>query len=86
MIKAILVSAGIDPPRWHNIDDLIDLLPLRHPLKSELEPLGRFSPYAIAFRYPTLDPDVLPDPPTKSEILSWLDDLQQAKAAIAAET
>ncbi len=48
------------------------------------EPLGRFSPYAIAFRYPTLDPDVLPDPPTRNDILGWLDELVKAKAAVAA--
>lgn len=84
MVKAVLVSAGIDPPRWHNIDDLIDLLPSDHLLKLELEPLGRFSPYAIAFRYPTLDPDVLPDSPTHNDILGWLDELVKAKAAVAA--
>lgn len=49
-----------------------------------LEPLGRFSPYAIAFRYRTLDPDVLPDPPTRNDILGWLDELVKAKAAVAA--
>ena len=63
MVKAVLISAGVDPPHWHNIDDLIDLLPEGHRLRPQPEPLGRFSPYAIAFRYPVLDPDVLPDEP-----------------------
>ncbi len=84
MFKAVLVSAGIDPPRRHNIDDLIDLLPADHPLKTELEPLGRFSPYAIAYRYPVQDPDILPEQPTRNEIVAWLEELDQARAGIAA--
>ncbi len=30
LVKAVLISAGVDPPRWHNIHDLIDLLPSDH--------------------------------------------------------
>lgn len=83
MVKAVLISADVDPPRWHNIDDLIELLPAGHGLNPQLEPLGRFSPYAIAFRYPALDPDVLPDEPARDEILAWLRELDSARVAIA---
>ena len=84
LVKAALVAIGIDPPRWHNIDDLVDLLPGQHALREALVPLGRLTPYAIAYRYPMPDPDVLPDIPTPGEITEWLDDLERAKAAVSA--
>ena len=83
MVKAVLISAGVDPPHWHNIDNLIDLLPEGHRLRPQLEPLGRFSPYAIAFRYPVLDPDVLPYDPARDEILTWLGKFDRAREANA---
>jgi HEPN domain-containing protein len=83
IVKAALVAAGVDPPRWHNIDDLVDLLPVGHMLKKPLAPLGRLTPYAVAYRYPMPDPDIAPDIPTPEDVMQWLDDLQRAKAAVA---
>lgn len=83
MVKAALVATGIDPPHWHNIDDLVDLLPSGDTLKEALRPLGQLTPYAIAYRYPMPDPDVLPEVPTPADILGWLGELEKAKAAIA---
>lgn len=82
-VKAALVAVGIDPPRWHNIDDLVDLLPAGHALKTPLARLGRLTPYAVAYRYPMPDPDIAPDIPTPEDITQWLDDLQRAKSAVA---
>jgi HEPN domain-containing protein len=84
MVKAALVAASVDPPRWHDIDNLVDLLPPDHPLKQALAPLGRLTPYAIAYRYPMPDPNVLPDIPTPAEISEWLDDLERARASVCA--
>ena len=83
MVKAALVGAGVDPPRWHNIDNLVDLLPPPHPLRETLAPLSRLTPFAVAYRYPMPDPDIAPDIPPPEDIMQWLDDLQRAKAAVA---
>lgn len=82
IVKAALIAEGIDPPRWHNIDDLVDLLPSGHRLVDSLRPLGQFTPYGIAFRYPALDPDVLPNPPAKEEVLQWLGVLETVIATV----
>ncbi len=84
VVKAALIAAGIDPPRWHNIDDLVDLLPSEHELRGALVPLGRFTPYAIAYRYPVADPDVLPDVPAPDEVTAWLEELERVKTEVAA--
>lgn len=84
MVKAALIATGIDPPRWHNIDELVDLLPADHPLRAELEPLGQLTPYAIAFRYPIPDPDAAPDLPKLEDVKAWLHDLERANAVVAA--
>jgi hypothetical protein len=84
MVKAARVAASVDPPRWHDIDNLVDLLPPNHPLKQALAPLGRLTPYAIAYRYPMPDPDIAPDIPTPAEISEWLDDLERARSAVSA--
>jgi predicted nucleotidyltransferase/HEPN domain-containing protein len=84
IVKAAPVAVGVDPPRWHNIDDLVDLLPVEHTLRKPLAPLGRLTPYAVAYRYPMPDPDIAPDIPPPEDIMQWLDDLQRAKAAVAA--
>ena len=83
MVKAILIAEEIDPPRWHNIDDLFDLLPAGHGFVAMLRSLGRFTPYAIAYRYPAPDPEVFPDLPAREDILSWLGELEETIKSIA---
>lgn len=84
LVKAALIAAGIDPPRSHDIDHLLDLLPSEHGLRVVLTPLGRFTPYAVAYRYPVPDPYVLPDCPTPAEVSAWLDELERVKSQVAA--
>jgi HEPN domain-containing protein len=83
LVKAALIAADIDPPRWHDIDGLVHLLPGDNQLRGMLFPLARFAPYAVAYRYPVPDPDVLPDIPTTDEVTAWLGELEHVMAAVA---
>ncbi|MCP1608616.1 putative nucleotidyltransferase/HEPN domain-containing protein [Azospirillum lipoferum] len=73
LIEAVLVAAGIHPPRSHDLRSLIDRLPADHGLREVLLPLQRFTALAVAYRYPTAhlfdDP---PDEPTVEEVADWL--------------
>lgn len=84
LVKALLVASGRHPPKSHDVGALTDLLPEDHPLMPILLPLGRFSPYAWVFRYPsaTLD-DAEPDEPSEAEVTAWLSELQSAWQAAA---
>jgi hypothetical protein len=55
--EGCLIHRGIEPIRSHDIDILIDELPSTDSLRPTLAPLGRFTPYAVAFRYPAEDAD-----------------------------
>lgn len=83
IIKAALITRGIDPPRWHDLDSLISLLGTDDPLVSPLTPLAGLTPYGIAFRYPVPDPNVLPPVPTPEVLARWLATLAAASAAVA---
>jgi HEPN domain-containing protein len=80
--KAALITRGIDPPRWHDLDSLITLLGATHPLAAPLAPLAGLTPYGIAFRYPVPDPEALPPIPTAEELADWLTVLEDARAAV----
>ena len=54
-IKAVLVSKGIDFPRTHSIEALIDLLPPEMPRAPDLVAAASLSDYAALFRYPGFD-------------------------------
>lgn len=56
LVKAVLVSADIHPPKSHDIGGLVDRLGDAHPLHATLAPLARFAPYAWLFRYPSPAP------------------------------
>ena len=81
-VKAALITRGIDPPRWHDIDSLITLLGGADPVAVLLAPLAGLTPYGIAFRYPVPDPEALPPIPTAEELLRWLTVLEDARAAV----
>lgn len=85
-MKAVLISADLHPPRSHNIADLIDRLPLQHPLRPRLWPLDRLTPYVAAFRYPSADSltETAPPEPTIGDIAGWMKDIEQIKAAVVA--
>lgn len=77
LVKAVLVSAGINAPYSHDIRVLVGLLP-PSPLTAMLAPLARFTPYATAYRYPVDDPLGLPPPPSIDEIAGWVGEIEAA--------
>jgi HEPN domain-containing protein len=82
LVKAVLIHRGIEPARSHDIDTLIGRLPQADPSQPILRTLGRFTPYAIAFRYPGEDID--PSPPSRDDLLIWIGEVDAAIKATAA--
>ncbi len=80
LVKAVLVSLGINAPFSHDIRVLVGLVP-SSPLAGILLPLARFTPYATAYRYPVDDPMGAPPSPSAEEIAGWVAEIEAAKAA-----
>jgi hypothetical protein len=70
LLEAVLIYHGIGPAKSHDIDALVGRLSLADPIRPALEPLGRFTAYAVAFRYPGEDLD--PSPPERNDITGWI--------------
>jgi HEPN domain-containing protein len=51
-MKAVLVSRGVDPPRTHNLQSVLALLPDDIISDRVLTAADILSPYAVASRYP----------------------------------
>jgi hypothetical protein len=83
LLKAVLIYRGIEPAKSHEIDALVGRLSQADPLRLALEPLGRFTPYAVAFRYPGEDLD--PSPPERNDIIGWITEIGTALGAATAE-
>jgi len=79
LVKAVLVSEGVNAPYSHDIRVLAGLLP-KSPLAALLLPLARFTPYATAYRYPVDDPFGVPPSPSVEEIAGWVQEIEMAKA------
>jgi predicted nucleotidyltransferase/HEPN domain-containing protein len=79
IIKAGLISAGVHPPKEHNLAKLIQLLPPDHSLVPVFRPLEPLSKYITVFRYPD-EPDI--PVPSLPEIEGWLALLVSAKDAV----
>jgi HEPN domain-containing protein len=84
LVKAVLIYRGIEPARIHDIDALVGRLSPVDPIRPVLEPLGRFTPYAVAFRYPGEDLD--PSPPERDDITGWIAEIETAIGAALAGT
>jgi HEPN domain-containing protein len=84
LVKAVLIHRGIEPAKSHDIDALVGRLSRADPIRPALEPLGRFTPYAIAFRYPGEDLD--PSPPERDDITAWIAEIDTVLGAAAADT
>ncbi|MBK1841283.1 HEPN domain-containing protein [Azospirillum sp. YIM B02556] len=83
LIKAVLVAAGINPPRSHDLRSLIERLPADHGLREALLPLQRFTEFAVAYRYPTAQLfDDPPDDPTAEEVGGWLTEIEAVREAV----
>src|SRR3989442_128088 len=52
-IKAVLLHYGIEPPRTHNLERLIDLLPTSISRTTVLSQSARLTVYGTASRYPS---------------------------------
>ena len=82
LVKAVLVSAGVNAPYSHDIETLVGLVP-DSPLAPLLVPLARFTPYATAYRYPVDDPMGVPPSPSAGEVAGWVAEIEAAKASNA---
>lgn len=83
LVKTVLVAAGINPPKTHDIQILVELLPADHELRAILVPLCDLTEFATAYRYPSSnlfgDP---PEFPTVDEVGNWLGQLQTIRSVI----
>jgi HEPN domain-containing protein len=86
IIKAGLISAGVHPPKEHDLRKLTRLFPPGHALTPVFRPLQHLSKYIAAFRYP--EPANCPETPVPSlqEIEGWLAQLVSARDAVASGT
>jgi HEPN domain-containing protein len=87
-MKAVLVAAGLDPPKTHDLDELADLAAAAWPsLVDHLDACRPLTPWNVEYRYP---PGVHAAPlPTAAEVQSALDRLRafrRAAGVIAGET
>jgi predicted nucleotidyltransferase/HEPN domain-containing protein len=79
IIKAGLISAGVHPPKEHDLRKLTALFPSGHALVPVFRPLEPLSAYITAFRYPD-EPEV--PVPSLREIEAWLPKLADGRDAV----
>lgn len=79
IMKAGLITAGLHPPKEHNLRELNALLPPGNPLAPVFRPLEPLSAYITAFRYPD-EPNI--PVPSLSEIEGWVGQIVNAKDAV----
>ena len=86
-VKAGLAEQGIKYPRGkgagHDLDALVNLVPVFHPLHAQAQALSDITPWATAFRYPADDPFTAQPLPTKQEIESRLTEAEALIEAVA---
>jgi HEPN domain-containing protein len=78
LVKAMLVSIGLDPPHTHDIAEIIGGLPKEVPFGDRLAMLSQLTPYATGFRYPT--PREPPPLPSLEVIDDWITQIEGLKA------
>jgi HEPN domain-containing protein len=78
LVKAVLIACRVNPPRVHDIERLVELLPNGAPKRDGLVRLERFTVFAFAFRYP--GEDVSQPLPTSAEIDRWIAEIEALKS------
>ena len=74
LLKAWLVHLGIDYPKVHRLETLLDLLAANgKSLPDSIGDLGRLTPYATVFRYDDLP---LPADPDRAGLLKLVGDVR----------
>lgn len=85
LVKALLVSLDIVPPKIHDIEVLLRLVPSDNPHLPMLRPLARFTYLGFAYRYPDPGPFSLDyEVPTIDEVAGWLAELTDVEAKLRA--
>ena len=77
-MKGVPVAVGVDPPRTHDIADLLADLREETPFRDRLSALCSLTPYATGFRYPT--PHEPPPLPTRDRLEAWIVEIETLKA------
>ena len=78
LVKAMLVSIEIDPPRTHDIAEVIAEIGSDMPFRDRVSALSVLTPYATGFRYPT--PHEPPPLPSLEQIDAWIAEIEVLKA------
>ena len=74
LLKAWLAHLGLDFPKVHRLEALVDLLEANgKPLPQDLANLGQLTPFATVFRYEDLP---LTAPFDRTEVLAWVQRLR----------
>ena len=74
LVKAVLVSVGVDPPRTHDLAELAAELSQDAPFRDRLSALSGLTPYATGLRYPT--PDEPPRVPSRERLDAWIAEVE----------
>jgi HEPN domain-containing protein len=77
LVKAVLVSVDVDPPRTHDIAELVAEVGQNTPFRDRLSALCDLTPYATGFRYPTQEPPPLP---SRERLDVWILEIETLKA------
>ena len=78
LVKAMLVSIDVDPPRTHDVAEIVAELSENAPFRDRLSALADLTPYATGFRYPS--PHEPPPLPSRDRLDTWVAEIEALKA------
>jgi HEPN domain-containing protein len=86
IVKALLVLAGVNFRRTHDLDELVDsAMPPYSNLGGDLEALRGLTLWSIAYRYPRIESEIEPLP-ARAEIEAALNSIRNIAAYVAGKT
>jgi HEPN domain-containing protein len=74
-LEALLAYHGVDPPRTHDLTEILPLLPPGVDVDRGVDELAELNPYAVDVRYPGLSPD-----PGREEATRAVETARQVRA------